>query len=131
MSWFVDKYLPNHKVSINVDHKGLLRESVFGWAWVVPPDHRPREFEIEIHNRMSPSQYTETLLHELWHVYQHVIGTLRDKRGVRHWKSVTASHLEYEDQPWEHEAQRMEQILFNEYMGIEECVFFPNRLTDS
>ena len=38
---------------------------------------------------------------------------------------------EYEDQPWEHEAQKMEQILFNEYMGIEECVFFPNRLTDS
>ena len=72
VDWFVNEYLPRHKVEINVDHKGLLRERVFGWAWVVPPDHRPREFEIEIHNRLSPELYTETLLHELWHVYQHV-----------------------------------------------------------
>ena len=60
VNWFMDKYLPNHKIFVNVDHKGILREGVFGWAWVVPPDHRPREFEIEIHNRMSPALYTET-----------------------------------------------------------------------
>ncbi len=115
VSWFVDKYLPNHKVSINVDHKGLLRESVFGWAWVVPPDHRPREFEIEIHNRMSPSQYTETLLHELWHVYQHVKGILKDKYGKRYWKGIDHSETDYEDQPWEKEAHLMEKKLVREY----------------
>ena len=111
----MDKYLPNHKVSINVDHKGLLRESVFGWAWVVPPDHRPREFEIEIHNRMSPSQYTETLLHELWHVYQHVKGILKDKYGKRYWKGIDHSETDYEDQPWEKEAHLMEKKLVREY----------------
>ena len=115
VSWFVDKYLPNHKVSINVDHKGLLRESVFGWAWVVPPDHRPREFEIEIHNRMSPSQYTETLLHELWHVYQHVKGILKDKYGKRYWKGIDHSETDYDDQPWEKEAHLMEKKLVREY----------------
>ena len=65
---------------MNIDHKGLLREGVFGWAWVVPPDHRPREFEVEIHNRLSVEDYTETLLHELWHVYQHVTGQLKAHR---------------------------------------------------
>ena len=118
VTWFVDKYIPNHKISINVDHKGLLRESVFGWAWVVPPDHRPREFEIEIHNRLSPALYTETLLHELWHVYQHVKGDLKDRYGKRCWKGVDHSKIDYENQPWEKEAVKMEQILYRKYKSF-------------
>jgi len=116
VSWFAETYLPNHKIFINVDHKGLRRESVFGWAWVVPPDHRPREFEIEIHNRLSVELYTETLLHELWHVYQHVTGQLKDKYNKRYWKGIDHSETDYEDQPWEKEAHKMEKILVKEYL---------------
>ena len=115
VNWFVDTYLPNHKLFINIDHKGLLRESVFGWAWVVPPDHRPREFEVEIHNRLSVEEYTSTLLHELWHVYQHVTGQLKDKYNKRYWKGIDHSKTDYADQPWEVEALRMEKILYREY----------------
>ena len=115
VNWFVDTYLPNHKLFLNIDHKGLLRESVFGWAWVVPPDHRPREFEVEIHNRLSVEDYTETLLHELWHVYQHVTGQLKDKYNKRYWKGIDHSKTDYADQPWEVEALRMEKILYREY----------------
>ena len=115
VSWFVDKYLPNHKIFVNVDHKGLLREGVFGWAWVVPPDHRPREFEVEIHNRLTPEDYTSTLLHEMWHVYQHVTGQLKDKYNKRYWKGIDHSETNYDDQPWEKEAHRMEKILYKRY----------------
>ena len=115
VDWFVNEYLPRHKVENNVDHKGLLRERVFGWAWVVPPDHRPREFEVEIHNRLSPEAYTETLLHELWHVYQHVTGQLKDKYNKRYWKGIDHSETNYDDQPWEKEAHRMEKILYKRY----------------
>ncbi len=115
VNWFVDTYLPNHKIFLNIDHKGLLRESVFGWAWVVPPDHRPREFEVEIHNRLSVEDYTSTLLHELWHVYQHVTGQLKDKYNKRYWKGIDHSKTDYADQPWEVEALRMEKILYREY----------------
>ena len=115
VSWFVDKYLPNHKIFVNVDHKGLIREGVFGWAWVVPPDHRPREFEVEIHNRLTPENYTETLLHELWHVYQHVTGQLKDKYNKRYWKGIDHSKTDYDDQPWEKDAHRMEKILYKRY----------------
>ena len=115
VNWFVDTYLPNHKIFLNIDHKGLLRESVFGWAWVVPPDHRPREFEVEIHNRLSVEEYTSTLLHELWHVYQHVTGQLKDKYNKRYWKGIDHSKTDYADQPWEVEAHRMEKILYREY----------------
>ena len=113
---FVDRYLPRHKLVINVDHKGLLREGIFGWVWAADCDHRPRDFEIELHNRMDPEHYTKTLLHELWHVYQHVKGSLKDKHGKRFWRGVDCSKIDYEDQPWEVEAYRMEELLYDEYI---------------
>ena len=115
VGWFAETYLPNHKIFVNVDHKGLLREGVFGWAWVVPPDHRPREFEVEIHNRLTPQDYTSTLLHELWHVYQHVTGQLKDKYNKRYWKGIDHSETDYDDQPWEKEAHKMEKVLVKDY----------------
>ena len=115
VGWFAETNLPNHKIFVNVDHKGLIREGVFGWAWVADCDHRPRDFEIEIHNRVSPEEYTSTLLHELWHVYQHVMGQLKDKNGTRYWKGIDHSKTDYEDQPWEKEAHKMEKVLYEEY----------------
>tara|TARA_Y100001970_G_C14218311_1_gene851004 strand:- start:2042 stop:2392 length:351 start_codon:yes stop_codon:yes gene_type:complete len=111
----MDTYLPRHKVEINVEHKGLVREGVFGWCWVVDNNSRPREFEIEIHNQMSLQSYTKTLLHELWHVYQHVRGDLKDCHQKRLWKGVDHSQTDYDDQPWEVEALKMEDILYENY----------------
>ena len=119
MTWFVDKYLPRHKIFVHVDHKGLLREGVFGWQWITDSDSRPREFEIEIHNRMTVEEYTKTLLHELWHILQHVRGDLRDKRNQRLWKGIDHSETDYSDQPWELEAHKMEEILFREYEAVD------------
>jgi len=116
VDWFVNRYLPRHKLSINVDHKGLLREGVFGWMWAADCDYRPRDFEIEIHNHMDEEHYTKTLLHELWHLYQHVKGALRDKHGKRLWKGIDHSETDYEDQPWERQAHHMEDVLYEEYL---------------
>ena len=78
-------------------------------------DYRPREFEIELHNRMSPENYTKTLLHELWHVYQHVKGLLKDKHNKRLWKGIDHSETDYKNQPWEKQANTMEEYLFARY----------------
>ena len=115
VNWFVDKHLPNYKLIINVDHKGLLREGIFGWMWAADCDHRPREFEIELLAGMKPDLYIETLLHELWHLYQHVQGSLRDKHGKRFWRGVDHSKTNYDDQPWEKEALQMEEVLYKKY----------------
>jgi hypothetical protein len=74
VEWFIERYLPRHKLEITVNHRGLAREGVYGWVSVTDCDWRPREFEIELHNRMNSDLYLQTLFHELWHVYQHVIG---------------------------------------------------------
>ena len=115
VSWFVDAYLPRHKVIINIDHLGLIKQGVFGWMWASDCDYRPREFEIEIHNRMTPENYTKTLLHELWHVYQHVKGLLKDKHNKRLWKGIDHSETDYKNQPWEKQANTMEEYLFARY----------------
>ena len=115
VNWFIDKYLPRHKIIINVDHKGLKRENIFGWMWATDCDYRPREFEIELQAGMNPDLYIRTLLHELWHLYQHVQGTLRDKHGKRFWRGVDHSKTNYDNQPWEKEAYAMENDLVDDY----------------
>ena len=115
VKWFVNTYLPRHKITINIEHLGLMRQGVFGWMWASDCDYRPREFEIELHNRMSPENYTKTLLHELWHVYQHVKGLLKDKHNKRLWKGIDHSETDYKNQPWEKQASTMEEYLFARY----------------
>jgi hypothetical protein len=66
---------------------------------------------------MTPEHYTKTLLHELWHINQHVKGALRDKRGKRHWRGIDHSNTDYSDQPWEQQAFIMENILYEEYLN--------------
>ena len=116
VEWFCTQYLPKHKIEVEVLHRGLLRENVYGWCAVTDCDWRPRSFLIEIHNRLSPEDYIKTLLHELHHVLQHVRGDLRDKRGIRCWKGIDCSELDYESQPWELEAHSMESVLYEEYL---------------
>jgi len=119
VEWFVDEYLSRYNIDINVHHCRLInRESVYGWCWATDCDYRPREFDIEIDNQLPMHMYVETLLHELWHVYQHVKGDLKDRYGKRRWKGVDHSKIDYENQPWEKEAVKMEQILYRKYKSF-------------
>jgi hypothetical protein len=116
VNWFISKYLPRHKLDITVNHRGLLREGVFGWCTVMDCNYRPRTFEIELHNRMNTDDYCKVLLHELQHVLQHVREDLRDKHQKRLWKGIDCSELDYEYQPWETEATQMESVLYQDYL---------------
>ena len=57
VSWFMQKYLPKHKIEVEVLHRGLLREGVYGWCTVTDCNWKPRSFLIEIHNHLSPEDY--------------------------------------------------------------------------
>ncbi len=116
VEWFCTQYLKRYNIEIEVLHRGLLREGVYGWCTVTDCNWRPRKFLIEIHNRLNKEDYTLTLLHELYHILQHIRGDLRDKRGIRCWKGIDCSQLDYENQPWEQEAHLMEQELYQGYL---------------
>jgi hypothetical protein len=116
VTWFIAKYLPRHKIEIEVLHRGLKREGVVGWASVTDCDWKPRSFLVEIQSGLNPKDYIICICHELQHILQHIRGDLRDKRGIRCWKGIDCSGLDYENSPWEIEAHQREQELYQEYL---------------
>ena len=84
-TWFLNKFLPRHQIYVEIQHRGLKREHVYGYCDYTGESYRPREFLIELDTYMHQELYIKTLLHELVHLRQLVIGTLRSKRGKMHY----------------------------------------------
>ena len=134
-SWFLNKFLPRHKIHVEILHRGLKRESVYGYCDVVGETYRPRDFLIEMDTWMNEEMYIKTLLHELVHLRQWVVGSLRQKRGKMYYGKECVEDIEYWYQPHEIEAREQEETLYLEYLieknGVpvsKAAQFFPNRL---
>lgn len=134
-SWFLNKFLPRHKIYVEILHRGLKREGVYGYCDYTGESYRPREFLIELQTYMDEQLYIQILLHELVHVRQWVTGTLRAKRGKMYYGPHKIENYEYEDQPHEVDAREQEEILYLEYLSdtlnvpVEEVSHrFPNRM---
>lgn len=115
--WFVSKYLNRFTIEIVVEHKNLKNDGVLGYCGIIGSTYRPREFLIEIHNRLNGDDYIKILLHELHHVHQHIRGDLKNKKGINYWKGIDCSHLNYEELPWEIDARKKEEELYEEYQS--------------
>ena len=116
VSWFVSKYLPRHKLEIEVLHRGMKRESAYGYCDVAGRHYNPREFLIELDTHMDKETYTKTLLHELYHVLQFCKGELKLKSSKRYYKGECMEDLEYYEQPHEISARWNERILYQQYL---------------
>ena len=134
-SWFLNKFLPRHKIEVEIRHRGLRREGVYGYCDYVGESYRPREFLIEIGTHFDEELYIKTLLHELVHLRQWVVGSLRSKRGKMYYGKECVENYDYWHQPHEIEAHEQEETLYVAYFrdkGIvpldELAQFFPNRL---
>ena len=114
--WFVSKYLPRHKLEIEVLHRGMKRENAYGYCDVAGRHYKPREFLIELDTHMDKETYTKTLLHELYHVLQFCKGELKLKSSKRYYKGECMEDLEYYEQPHEIAARWNERILYQQYL---------------
>ena len=137
-SWFLNKFFPRHKIYVEILHRGLKREHVYGYCDYIGESYRPREFLIELDTYMNQELYISTLLHELVHLQQWVTGTLRAKRGKRYYNCINVEEIEYWDQPHEIEAREQEVILYQQYLNETGNVpvsqvarYFPNRLMNA
>jgi len=102
---------------------------------VVGDTYRPRHFLIEMNTYMPKELYVKTLFHELTHLKQWVVGSLRSKRGKMYYGKECVEDIDYWEQPHEVEARHMEEELYHEYLidkglvTVEEVAHtFPNRL---
>jgi hypothetical protein len=134
-AWFLNKFLPRHKIEVEILHRGLAREEVYGYCDYVGESRRPRQFLIELHTHMEEELYIKTLLHELTHLRQWVVGSLRMRRGKMHYGKEPVENYEYWYQPHEIEAREQEETLYLEYLydkngwtDRQVAQFFGNRL---
>jgi hypothetical protein len=116
INWFIEKYLPRHKLEIEVLHRGLKRECALGWIDVAGETNKPRIFLIELDTHMDKETYTNVLLHEMIHLYDFCIGELKLKSSKRYYKGECMEDIEYWKQPHEIRAHYMEKVLYREYL---------------
>ena len=133
--WFLNRFFPRHKIHVEIIHRGLKREGVNGYCDIVGEQHRPRQFLIELDTYMDEELYIKTLLHELAHLRQWVVGSLRVRYGKLCYSKEPVEKYEYWYQPHEVEAREQEETLYLEYLlethgvSIQQVAqVFPNRL---
>lgn len=127
-TWFLNKFFPRHKLYIEIIHCGLKKQQALGFCDVLGSTYRPRDFIIELQAHMTEEQYIQTLLHELTHLRQWVIGSLKSKRGKMYYGSENVEDYEYWYQPHEVEAREQEETLYFEYLRGKFTPKFSNRL---
>jgi hypothetical protein len=69
-NWFLNRYLPNHEIDLSILGKSLKSDGVVGWMLALDEN----EYEIEIERTLKKNEFITTLLHELFHVFQHTKG---------------------------------------------------------
>ena len=92
------------------------KEGAYGYCHIVDDSlARPREFLIELDASMRYKfdQILTWLAHEMVHLKQFVRKELWDYESGRvQWKSRSYGRVHYDDQPWEKEAYRLEDELY-------------------
>ena len=134
-TWFLNRFFPRHKITVDIVHRGLNRECVYGYCDVVGETYRPRHFLIELNTHMDEELYIKTLLHELTHLRQWVVGSLRLRSGKMYYGKECMEDYDYWHQAHEIEAREQEETLYFRYLRETDCIsqpevlnYFPNRL---
>ena len=73
LEWFMTEYLSDHSVDLTVVYMPLSDEGVPGWC-MRESDY---EFVIQIDENLRGVEHDKTLLHEMYHCMQHLMGIPR------------------------------------------------------
>lgn len=115
----LEELLPRYR-TLNINIKIKKLDDAFGFCEWEETNLNPREFNIEIARGMSEEDFDKTLLHELVHVKQYAKGELKERYAPKHtqlWKGKDHGTTKYDDQPWEKEAHKLEDKLYNKFYG--------------
>ena len=110
----------NVYVYVKLTRELKKKEGAYGFCMFTDNPSRPREFEIELDTSMKYSfeQILTWLAHEMVHMKQWVRHELIDyDYGQTQWKSrrYTLKHICYNEEPWEKEAYRLEDKLYEKF----------------
>jgi len=77
--------------------------------------NQPRSFVIELHKGDDEKEHLKTLAHELVHVRQYARNELNDEMNTWKGRKVDSDSIPYEEQPWEIEAIKLGDELYELY----------------
>ena len=77
--------------------------------------NQPRSFVIELHKGDNETEQLKTLAHELVHVRQYARNELNDEMNTWKGRYVDSDAIDYNDQPWEIEANKLGNELYELY----------------
>jgi len=77
--------------------------------------NQPRSFVIELHKGDNEAEHLKTLAHELVHVRQYARNELNDEMNTWKGRYVDSDAIDYNDQPWEIEANKLGNELYELY----------------
>ena len=81
--------MPNYDLDLSILGKSLQSEGVVGWMLALDEN----EYEIEIERTLKKNEFITTLLHELYHVFQHTKGYQCEDEAYRMEKILTEQYI--------------------------------------
>jgi|688.fasta_scaffold210258_1 hypothetical protein len=105
LNWYSDNFLFNYDFDITVLHTDLKDYSA------VMHSTDELEFIIEININLPEEEYVKTLIHEMIHIEDYIIGDLTEENGKLLWKGKFYN----EDEPWEIRADELEDSYYEMY----------------
>lgn len=123
--WCLDRLLPNYRsITVDIVFRNLSYRDYVGLCEWMDTNVRPREFEISVERGFGKENVIKTVIHEMVHVKQYVKSELAERYKYGHqqlWKKQDYSDAGYDDQPWEIEAYKLQDILYDEYINSNEA----------
>ena len=117
-AWYIKKYMPRMRTLDIEISLTKLEDGIYGYCM---EGNSNREFSLEINKNLDLEDFVGTIIHEMIHVKQYARKELfQDVSGRTRWKSrwyATYDTVDYEDQPWEKEAHRLDMKLAKEFLA--------------
>lgn len=120
IAYFVhQKLMPrqrNIEVTIELVRNLSEKEGALGWCM----DEGDKEYTVTVDSSLDLPTLLQTVAHEMVHVKQYARGEHAQlARGVFRWKRRYYSlDTDYDKQPWEKEAYKLEGPLFEEFTSL-------------
>ena len=118
IGFFADKLLTkqlNRHIIVNVVFRKNLNYLGLTYVDDYNSSGKLREFTLEIYRDQIEEEILKTLAHELVHVRQYAVGDLNEEATL--WQGrLMEVNLAYENQPWEIEADKLADTLYEEYI---------------
>lgn len=108
------KKLRNH-ISVDVKFENM---DVWGMAYIddYNASNKPRHFHVLLHKHIGAANILKTLAHEMVHVKQFLYGETNETLSVWRGLPINSDEVDYYFQPWEIEANGLQESLFAKFV---------------